>query len=343
MPGSTLPNTGVIQGSIGGDSGSWGTIVNNALANYDAHDHTTGKGLRIATAAININADLTFSSVHAPTNLHRVSFASVAALAANNKSLFVSSSDNELYWRNNVGTNVKLTSGNALNVAAFVGGIGGDYTSVSAALNFDDAGNRYTLRKGGGANWARLAAGEVRLFETDTTDTVFVGHAAPAALAGSYTVTWPTALPGSTQIAQVDSAGQVSFTNTIGQLVTLSAGETLTGPQRVNSLSPAALVSGNNNNWNPTGISSAIFVRVDATGAVGPLLTGIAGGADGRVLYLHNVSAVTFGVTNEDGSSTAGNRILTSSGATVNVATNQAIGLIYDGTSSRWRMNWRSF
>ena len=43
--------------------------------------------------------------------------------------LFANSADNNLYWRNSGGTNVQLTAGNSLNVAGFVGGIGGDYAS----------------------------------------------------------------------------------------------------------------------------------------------------------------------------------------------------------------------
>lgn len=222
MPGPTLPNMSLVQGAPGSDVGTWGALLNSDLATIDAHNHGPGSGARVPTAGLNINGDLTFSSLYGITNMQRVSFSAVAALSSNNRSLFVSSADNELYWRTNSGTNVKLTSGTALNVAAFAGGIGGDYTAVSAALNFDDSGLRYTFRKGGGLNWARIATGEVRIFETDTTDAAFVGLAAPAALAGSYTLTWPTALPVSTLIAQVSSAGIISFSNTVASAATFS-------------------------------------------------------------------------------------------------------------------------
>lgn len=239
MPGPTLPNMGLVQGAPGSDVGTWGALLNTDLATIDAHNHGPGSGARVPTAGLNINGDLSFSSLYGITNMQRVSFAAVAALSSNNRSLFVSSADQELYWRTNSGTNVKLTSGTALNVSAFAGGIGGDYTAVSAALNFDDAGLRYTFRKGGGLNWARIATGEVRIFETDTTDTAFVGIAAPAALAGSYSITLPTALPGSTQLVQMSSAGVMSFSNTgIGAstfsgLITASAGVTAAANQHV--------------------------------------------------------------------------------------------------------------
>lgn len=224
---TTLPNMGLVLATPGGTTGTWGTVVNNAFGLLDTHNHTAGLGVKVPTAGLNIDADLTFSSLYAPTNLHRLSFAAVAALAANNKSLFVSSADSELYWRSNAGTNVKMTAGSALNVAAFAGGFSGDYSAVGAVAAFDDAGDRYTFKQQTPFNWARMASGEVRIFETGTTESVFVGLAAPAALAVSYTMTWPTAAPGSTAIAQIDNAGQWSFSNTVANALVLSSSLTV--------------------------------------------------------------------------------------------------------------------
>jgi hypothetical protein len=215
--GLTLPTRGP------SGAGVWDDSIDADLGLIDAHDHSTGKGTAVPTSGININADLTFGSLYAPIGLHRITFASIVALSSSNKSLFVNAADNELYWRSNAGTNVKLTSGNALNVAAFTGGIGGDYTAVAAAVAFDDAGDRYTFKQNAGVGWARLASGDVRLFETGTSDTVFVGLAAPAALAGSYTLTMPLAVPGSTSLVQMDSAGVLTASNTVANAVTLSS------------------------------------------------------------------------------------------------------------------------
>lgn len=212
---TTLPNANIVLPTRGAPgSGLWADAIDAALTIIDGMDHTPGKGPRIPTAGININGDLTFSSLYAPTNLARLSFASITALSSNNKSLFVSSADNELYWRSNAGTNVKMTLAGALNVAAFTGGIGGDYAAVGAAVAFDDAGDRYTFKQQSPGNWARLASGDVRLFETGTTESVFVGLAAPAALAGSYTITMPLAAPGSTSLVQMDSSGVLTASNT---------------------------------------------------------------------------------------------------------------------------------
>src|SRR5256885_6466039 len=172
MTMTTLPNMGLILPTRGAPgSGHWADTVDADLALMDAHNHQSGRGLPINSAALAIDGDVSFGSLWAVTNMQRVSFAAVTALAANNKSLFVSLADNELYWRSNAGSNVKLTAANALNVAAFVGGIGGDYTSVSAAENYDDANKRYTFKQGGGSNWAKLQGGGVRLRRVRTAPT----------------------------------------------------------------------------------------------------------------------------------------------------------------------------
>ncbi len=229
---TTLPNMGIILATPGGDSGSWDDKINAGFGLVDAHDHTPGKGVQIPTAALSIDDDLPFGGFGA-TGVGRVAFNAVTALVAGSKTLFVSSSDNELYWRTNSGTNVKLTSGASINTT-LVGGIVGDYTSVGAALAFDDANKRYTF-KDQSAKWARLASGPVRIFEYNTTESVYVEQTVDAALAASYTVTWPAALPGSTVFMQISTEGVVSFTNTLpaDTNITLSGGgRVITGERR---------------------------------------------------------------------------------------------------------------
>lgn len=187
-----LPNTGVITPTPGGSNGTWDDALNTALANYDAHRHEAGNGLRIRTAGIDINADLTFGGLWAPINLHRLTFASIVALTSNNKSLFVSSADNELYWRSNAGTNVKLTLGNALNVAAFTGGFGAGYSSAGAAADYDDSTEQYTFKQAPAGTWSRGGFGGLRLYEFGTSETVRVGLLASSAMASSYDITLPS-------------------------------------------------------------------------------------------------------------------------------------------------------
>lgn len=268
----TLPNTGVVTPTPGGDAGTWDDKNNAAWSNYDGHRHEPGSGLRIRTAGIDIDADLTFEGLYAPINLHRLTFASIVALTSNNKSLFVSDADNELYWRSNTGTNVKLTLGNALNVAAFAGGFGAGYSSAGAAADYDDSTEQYTFKQAAAGNWSRAGFGGIRLYEFGTSETVRVGLLANPAMAVSYDITLPE-VPG-IGFLQMDGTGNVmsdtlvqfnvSFDGTVAVdgLITASGGVTCAANQhltisgtgelkhgdRVMSLSP---LSGATNSWIP--------------------------------------------------------------------------------------------
>lgn len=236
---TTLPNMGLTLPTRGdAGAGGWGDTWDADAALIDAHDHTTGKGPRVPSAGLNIDADVPFSALYAPTQLHRVQFSSVAGgdmSGATNKSLFVSDGTggfvaNELYWRNSAGNSVQLTSGNSINTG-LIGAIGGDYSTVGAQLNYEDSGKRYTFKEGTSDSngWARLAAGDLRLYPFGGTGTFYVGHAAPVGLAASYTATWPAVLPGSTQVLQLSNAGAITASNTFANAVTCSSTLTSTG------------------------------------------------------------------------------------------------------------------
>jgi len=217
----TLPNMSIVTPTLGGDSGTWDDKINDAFGLVDAHDHSSGKGVKVTPSGLNINADLAFAG-NGATGLGKVLFNAVTALASGSKALFVSSADNELYWRTNAGTNVKLTSGTSINTT-LVGGIVGDYSSVGAEVAFDDANDRYTFKMQGSPKpWARLASGPVRIFEFNTVETVYVGLNAPTALAAAYDITLPLAAPGSTSFVLMDSSGVLTVTNTVPNAITFS-------------------------------------------------------------------------------------------------------------------------
>lgn len=220
----TYPNIPLTVPTVGGSSGTWGQLLLDCLLALDQHRHEGigAGGAKIQPAGIDINDDLSLAS-NSLTNIRSLAFSSGQAVSGS-RLLYVGA-DNELYWNNNAsGAAIKITDGASLNVAGFIGGIGGDYTAVAAELNYDDALDRYTFTMAGGTTWARIAAGELRIHEHNTIANSYVALASPSGLAGSYTLTFPGALPGSTQLAQVSSAGVMSFSNTVAQAVTLSGG-----------------------------------------------------------------------------------------------------------------------
>lgn len=96
-------------------------------------------------------------------------------------------------------------------------------------------------------------------------------------------------------------------------------------------ITPAALAA-NADNYNPPSLATASRIRLSASTAIA--LTGIAAGADGRRLVLHNISA--FAITlKDDGTSTAANRFALN--GDIVLAQDQSIQIEYDGTTQRWR------
>jgi hypothetical protein len=200
----------LITPTLGGDDGEWDDKINACLELIDEHDHTPGKGLLITVAALDIDDDLVMGGLSL-TGVGSVDFTAIAAPASGARRIFVSSVDNELYWRTNSGTNVKLTNGASINTT-LVGGIVGDYAAVGAEVTYDDANKRYTFEQETDA-WARLASGPVRIYEFNTTESVYVELAVAAALASSYTITLPDAVPAGTVPVQISASGIVSFSN----------------------------------------------------------------------------------------------------------------------------------
>lgn len=117
------------------------------------------------------------------------------------------------------------------------------------------------------------------------------------------------------------SAPVITGTADVQQALTLSG-----------DISPTQLAA-NTNDWAPTGFSTASTVRLSTDASHN--ITGLAGGADGRIIILHNVGSFSAVLTNEDGASTAANRFLF--GGDMTLTTNTSVTLRYDATSSRWR------
>jgi hypothetical protein len=72
-------------------------------------------------------------------------------------------------------------------------------------------------------------------------------------------------------------------------------------------------------------------------------LTGFAGGVDGRMLYITNVSNTgNPRFMNENTNSSAANRMAMPSGTALSLSVGNSIILVYDGTSNRWRVMART-
>ena len=68
-------------------------------------------------------------------------------------------------------------------------------------------------------------------------------------------------------------------------------------------------------------------------------ITGIIGyGVDRTPLYIHNATGQTMTINHNSGSSSAGNRIITATGADVAFTSGKTATLLYDSANSLWRL-----
>jgi hypothetical protein len=93
-------------------------------------------------------------------------------------------------------------------------------------------------------------------------------------------------------------------------------------------------IAGNTNDYAPTSLATASLIRLDSSSAYN--LTGLTGGATGRILVLHYIGTNTLTITSEDTNSSAANRF--SLTKALIMQQNSCVVIQYDGTSSRWRV-----
>ena len=99
-------------------------------------------------------------------------------------------------------------------------------------------------------------------------------------------------------------------------------------------ISPTS-ISSNQNDYNPTSLSTSTVLRL--TSDASRNITGLAGGADGRVILILNVGSNNIVLKNQDAGSTAANRFLFPGSTGVTIQAEDAVTLWYDSTTSRWR------
>lgn len=218
---------GLIYPVPGNTDDTWGVVLNTLLGIVESHEHTSGKGVLVPAAGLGIDGDVSWMS-HAITAMTALGFAEVlpAAVAGYIDALFVSSVDHNLYFRNSGGTDVKIVDGDTLNVS-IVGGIGGDYSTVSALFSYDDSTKRYLAQQEGSPRpWAGIATADIDLYQKALIAGSPAGNKvtlkSPDALNASYPLIFPNTLGGSpgTGAMQVDGSGAITFTNVFAAALT---------------------------------------------------------------------------------------------------------------------------
>jgi hypothetical protein len=213
------PNMLLIQPTIGVDSGlTWEQAANANSSIIDGHNHTSGYGVQIPPAGLNINSDLTFQDNNA-TNLRSVRFypqASPIGAAADLGCLYESGVD--LWYNDGSGNQIQLTAGGSVN-ATSSGISSGTATAsfVSSVLVVNAATNTP----------ANIQVGSV-LLGNNSAGSKFLTLAPPSSMAANYTLTLPS-VPGSTLFVTLDTSGNLGTASSIQG--TQIAAASLTGAQ----------------------------------------------------------------------------------------------------------------
>lgn len=315
----------------------YATDNNTAFGVIDSHNHTSGQGVQIPSAGININSDLDCNGFNF-TELRSTRYdpqGSPIGDVTDLGCLYVAGVD--LYFNDVSGNQIQLTAGGALN-AASIGGIGGDYTTSNASVFYTSATQTFSFWQDTNQR-AKMDVGPILLRKT-TASSAAITLEPDAALASGYTITLPAALPGSTTFLGISNTGAISFGNSFVSLVlsgALSIGTTLgvTGAATFDgaivsnanfSTSGVVTISGSGAHSVTAAFANAVGTPMTSTGAdpIGVAMTSTGADAIGATMTSTGANSIWGDIQRTSGGTSAGPRtygISSSSGTSSTTST----------------------
>ena len=248
--GTTIPspNMGLPVPVVGQDLGpQWATDNNSCLGAIDSHNHSTGQGVAINPAGMNINSDLTFGGNNATgfRSLRLSVQPSALSLATDLGCLYVSGVD--LYYNDESGNQVRITSGGTVNATSSGISSGTATASFVAGVLVVNAASTTP---------ANVQCASI-LLGNNSAGTNYATLSPPSALGSNYSLVLPT-IPAVKSIMALDASGNMSAPYTVDNstiVISSNVIEVPTGGIDVAQLSSAvlALISGTA----PSGVISA--------------------------------------------------------------------------------------
>ncbi len=205
------PNMNLPVPIVGVDAGpDWATNNNACLNAIDSHNHTSGQGVPITPDALDISSDLTFQGNNA-TNLKSARFtAQLTPLAGASDLGCVYVSGVDLYYNDENGNQIRITTGGNVNAGA--GSITG-LPSGTASVAFAAATYTFLSATNTGAT---LSAGPVAIGST-TASAKQTTLASNAAQAANIALVLPTTAPSViNSVMSSDSSGNMSWSASSG-------------------------------------------------------------------------------------------------------------------------------
>ncbi len=197
---------------------AWATQLIAALGQIDSHNHTTGQGVAVPAAGINVNADLPFSGNNA-TSLRSARFTDQgAALTTPSDVGCLYLAGGNLFWNSGAGAAVQITSGGAL--AGTPGSIAG--LGSPAAVTYTSGNGTFRFTSNTNTN-AAVDVGPVTV-RAQAAAANGITIQSPSGLAANYAVTLLGTLPAGQRALTIDNLGNLSTWNIDGSGLVSNAG-----------------------------------------------------------------------------------------------------------------------
>lgn len=258
----------------------WGIDLNTCLAILDSHDHSSGKGVQITPAGLNINTDLSIGGNNL-TAIRSVRLSSQGGPISGASDLgCLYESGNDLYYNDGAGNQIRMTqSGGISGTTGSISGLSSPATAswVSASSSFVWQSNVNTA--------ANLDARNL-ILRNSTASSHGCTLQPPASMGADFALTLPT-IPASTKIMTIDNTGTMAGTLTYD-------GTTIVNTSGVLSASTTSLVDGVSIQSVSNVLSSKNIVftgEMRVNGIYGTLTTP-ALGPDGMIFFSFNATIV---------------------------------------------------
>ena len=207
MANTTIsPNMNLIVPVVGTDPGpDWANNINASLQIIDQHNHSSGSGVQITPAGLNISSDLSIQSNNliAVRSLRLNSQASTLSLPADLGCIYESGVD--LYYNDGSGNKIRLTQSGS--VAGSAGSITGLPSGTASAVY---SGGTFTFQSA--TNTSAVIDGQSIILRNNLANSKGLTLSPPNAMAANYTVTLPALPASATSIVTIDTSGNMAAT-----------------------------------------------------------------------------------------------------------------------------------
>ena len=207
---STTPNMSLVVPEVLVTTGpQYATQINAIMDVIDAHDHSSGKGVRITPSGLNINNDLPFNN-NSATNIKAVQLAQQTSVSTN---AAIYNKGGDLYYRRGDGTEVRITTAAGVNVSG-VGGITG--LTNPAAATYTPLATTFSWLSDA-STYAKTGTGDLSIYSRFGATNVVQAVTLVADLATSaYSLRLPAAGPADNQLMRMKAATAGAFVDLLG-------------------------------------------------------------------------------------------------------------------------------